>query len=314
MKARFWCMALVGGLLGFVPSAHAIPTLQVYVEGAVYDEATETWIGTPDINGLLHVWAIGSDDGLGGGSGDLVGLKIVQLRMAIIFAGGIGSGEGNDADGLDIVLVAADTTFGGFFDSWPGGGSDVGDIMPRTADIVTGAGSQGDTVLIGGPPVGAYVPIINTLNLATGSDELASHGEFVPGLLWQEYNLPDMDLLGVNLVDIADFAGIAGSDQIPSPDANKSGILYAFTIDATQFLPGIDWHFDLYGLSSTTTEVCRGNPNTCTPVQSTGFKIEFAPFSHDGGGVERKIPEPLMLALFGAGLIGLGVLRRRIVG
>jgi hypothetical protein len=48
---------LVGGLvLGGVTAASAIPTLQLYIDGASYDPADETWVGTSN---SFDLWVLG---------------------------------------------------------------------------------------------------------------------------------------------------------------------------------------------------------------------------------------------------------------
>ena len=54
----------VAGVLGCLAilvvtsTAQAVPTLQVYLEGATYDTATETWVA--DIGDPLRLWVIGN--------------------------------------------------------------------------------------------------------------------------------------------------------------------------------------------------------------------------------------------------------------
>jgi len=54
-------------------SAHAIPALQLYIEGAVYDVATDTWIGSG--TGPVRLWTIGN-------VGDFGAISSVKLAIA----------------------------------------------------------------------------------------------------------------------------------------------------------------------------------------------------------------------------------------
>lgn len=51
------------GALALPVAAHAIPALQVYLEGATYDDATDTWVLTS--SDPLKLWVIGDVEGAG---------------------------------------------------------------------------------------------------------------------------------------------------------------------------------------------------------------------------------------------------------
>lgn len=80
------------------------------------------------------------------------------------------------------------------------------------------------------------------------------------------------------------------------PDTSGTGMFYMpFQIDMTNLAAGYNLHFDLYNLS----------------VKKNGTEqLEFAPFSHDAG-TNITVSEPGSLALFGLGLLGLGLMARR---
>jgi hypothetical protein len=64
-RSRLPCSvaALVAASWLAAPAAHALPTLQLYIDGATYDPATETWI-TEDAT--FDLWVIGNVAGPGG--------------------------------------------------------------------------------------------------------------------------------------------------------------------------------------------------------------------------------------------------------
>lgn len=59
-------------------SAHAIPVLQLYIEGAIFDDATQTWIAPA--GNTLRLWAIGN-----------VGAKgtIEDVKLSVAYAHGL---------------------------------------------------------------------------------------------------------------------------------------------------------------------------------------------------------------------------------
>ncbi|MCH7592714.1 MAG: choice-of-anchor N protein [Planctomycetes bacterium] len=67
-----------------VSSAHAIPALQIYIEGSVYDSVTETWVLTPATPlDTIRLWTIGNIDGPGGKG------SITDVRLAIAYDSGL---------------------------------------------------------------------------------------------------------------------------------------------------------------------------------------------------------------------------------
>ncbi len=101
----------IGLLFGASP-VQAVPALQLYIEGAVYDTVTETWVLSP--TGPLDtitVWTIANVDGAGG-----VG-AINDVRLSIAYVGGntptftlAGSDTGGLGGWVD-PTVAADGTY-----------------------------------------------------------------------------------------------------------------------------------------------------------------------------------------------------------
>ena len=75
---RFLCVtkvvAFAGVFLGFGSTAWAIPELQLYLEGATYDEPTETWV-ISDPASPARLWVIGA-------VGDYGAIEEVRLAVA----------------------------------------------------------------------------------------------------------------------------------------------------------------------------------------------------------------------------------------
>lgn len=72
-------LLLIGVLAG---SAKAVPLLQLYVEGATYDQETETWIADFSGTGKVRLWAIGNVAGEGGKG------TIHDVKLAIAYSTG----------------------------------------------------------------------------------------------------------------------------------------------------------------------------------------------------------------------------------
>jgi hypothetical protein len=62
MQARFRAFVTVLALALLATSAQAIPVLQIYVEGAIYDSNTETWVTSQSD---FKLWVVGDVDAFG---------------------------------------------------------------------------------------------------------------------------------------------------------------------------------------------------------------------------------------------------------
>ena len=68
-------LAAAIGLVLVPASAWAVPVLQLYVEGAVYDDDHESWVFEPPGSDPIRLWVIGNVSG-GGGQGTIYDVKI----------------------------------------------------------------------------------------------------------------------------------------------------------------------------------------------------------------------------------------------
>ena len=102
-KAALAGLAAISAAAVFAPAARAVPALQVYIEGATYDDAEESWKITSPSNAPLRLWAIGNVGGNGGKG------PITDVRAAFAYS----SGAGN----VTINITPTTTgNFGGFTD------------------------------------------------------------------------------------------------------------------------------------------------------------------------------------------------------
>lgn len=93
------CLIAGAALVMASASAQAIPDLQIYIEGAVYDSSTDTWIFAPatPLN-TIRLWTIGNVDGPGG-SGTITDVRLsiaydVALTPTFTFTGDTTDGFG----------------------------------------------------------------------------------------------------------------------------------------------------------------------------------------------------------------------------
>jgi hypothetical protein len=102
-KAALSGLVAIVAVLVVAPAAHAVPTLQVYIEGATYDDQEESWKITSPANAPLRLWAVGNVAGPGGKG------PIYDVKAAFAYS----SGTGNVS-----INIASSTTngLGGFTD------------------------------------------------------------------------------------------------------------------------------------------------------------------------------------------------------
>ena len=103
-KAALAGLVAISAATVFAPTASAVPALQVYIEGATYDDHEESWKITSPSNAPLRLWAVGNVDGNGGKG------PITDVRAAFAYS----SGAGNVT--IDITPTTTGN-FGGFTDT-----------------------------------------------------------------------------------------------------------------------------------------------------------------------------------------------------
>jgi len=102
------------------------------------------------------------------------------------------------------------------------------------------------------------------------------------------------------------FSGAAQVSEYNTQDRAEAGgaiptsgtgmYVRSFNVNTSGLMDGYAIHFDLYN-----TKVKRSGDIDVT---------QFAPFSHDAQSGSSRVPEPGTLVLLGAGLLGIGLLRR----
>jgi hypothetical protein len=255
MKRKLLTLVIIGGVLLLGHStAHAIPILQLYIEGAEYDEASQSWVwvghkdGAPPQDGFT-LWAIGNVAGPGG-KGD-----ILDVRLSVAY--------GDDSEGLTVDFVptiigsgsATPGEYQGFTDTsvpvGPVNSRDLGDIRTSTGWWGDDPGEDGAEVQDGSCPV-----------LFNGTKLLPWHGTFGEVIYWQEFFLDDFTLTDS---PIGDFIG-----AFPTDLTANAGQINAYKVTINGAAEDGVVHFDLYNHVQGET---RGT---------------FCPFSHDA----MIAPEP----------------------
>jgi hypothetical protein len=194
-------------LLSVASSAHAVPILQLYLEGGVYNPVTESWEITPpgsSSGAPFRIWTIGNISGPGGAG------TIYNVRLAAVYDEAVGDINIS----LTPALAGGTGTYGGFTDfSLPS----LPTLVPR--DLASTEGT---------------VPILGD------GKPLPQHGEYGEGRVWKEFLLGNFSTVDSQMGDFIDgfptpTSALGG--QINVYDVSVTGPFgkHPFTI-----------HFDLY--------------------------------------------------------------------
>lgn len=176
--------------------AHAVPVLQLYVEGAVYDSEHESWVFDAVAGAPIRLWVIGNTKGPGGKG------TIVDVRLSIVYPDPV-PGDG----GASVSFTLTPSTTGGF-----GGFTDPS-----------------------APPVPTFLQAVEDGSAPTLHDgtSLAPHGVYVEGNEWQEFLLGDFDLADSPVADFID--SFPGPDFPQSGQINVYELTFSGDIDDLHF-------------------------------------------------------------------------------
>jgi hypothetical protein len=207
MKKSLLLAAILAVILICTNAAFSIPCLQIYIEGATYDETSDTWVYAPEGSSStgganIRLWAIGNVGGPGNSG------SIYDVKLSIAYDSTI-----NPSITLTPSSISA-ADFPGWFDS---------NAIPQTPTL-TKTVSDGSSPILGD---GSYLP---------------SHGIFGDGVTWQEYYLGHMTLTDS---PIGDFIGSFPS-PVTSADGNGLGQINVYDIAIGNVQHGDSIHFDLY--------------------------------------------------------------------
>lgn len=199
-KSLLAAAALALGVLGS-GSAGAVPMLQLYIEGASYDAAKESWYYPGN---EFRLWAIGNLTGPGGAGG----LPITSVRLAAVY----------DDPGTPVTITITPTRIGG---SDVGSYSGFSDPSTPGDPVLLGIVDDGSRPWIGGPH---YLP---------------NHGEYGAGRTWQEFLLSDFTTPDSQLGDFVNTFPVPGAQaaQIHAYDVRVEGAeahfdLYGLVVNA----------------------------------------------------------------------------------
>ncbi|HUT93244.1 MAG TPA: choice-of-anchor N protein [Thermoguttaceae bacterium] len=198
---------------------YAAPVLQLYLEGGVYDQATNSWVMAPPGSSSgkpFRLWAVGNVSGPGANG------AIENVRLAIAYR----------QEDLGLAISFKPAQVGGQGLGWFHGFVDpslpavpVRNTTVRTSLGVVTIGPEG-VVTDGATPV-----------LEDGTP-LPADGLFGPGTVWEEFSLGDFRL---NDSPVGDFSG-----PFPTELALGAGQINVYEVSVLGGT-GATLHFQLYG-------------------------------------------------------------------
>jgi hypothetical protein len=227
---------LAGGVVALagMGSAQAVPLLQLYIEGATYNGATETWELARPIDDPIRLWTIGNVDGPGGKGA----LSDVRLAVAYdsIFAGASFLFASSTTGGLggftDPSAPAATVYNGTHTDGSSPTLADGGSLAPHG---VYGSGTDWQEYLLGGfsltdSPIADFINLFPTAPATTSGQinvyEITVSGIDVGGFV--HFDLYGSYLQGSRIKAVfAPFSHDAGN-QVTETDVPEPATLGLF--------------------------------------------------------------------------------------
>ena len=248
-------------VIAFAQSSYAVPTLQIYLEGGVYNTDTESWEITPagsSGGAPFRIWTIGNVGAAG---------TISDVRLSAAYS--------EDYLGLKISLTPVEVIEDYMYNAVlidPAGSTAMTPSLRLVSVLTSGGtvGPSGDGNVFGSDynvsPSGNIV-VLNGESPVLGTGKaLPAHGIFGDGVVWEEFGLGDFTATDSQ---IGDFI-----NEFPSSFPSTGQInIYEVSVTGGS---GATIHFDLYD----------------TVASRNHVKAKFAPFSHDADGDSNIAPEP----------------------
>ena len=300
MKRALGAVILGVTILLATGTVQAVPILQLYIEGAWYDQATESWVAAPSGSsggGSFKLWAIGNVNGPGGAG------TISHVRLAVSYS----------VDSEPMITLTPSTASEEELDIL----RDIANATPeqlkddnipeapfstyKLRDWKDDSSLPDDWYRLGIPTSNDWwgdddgededVVTDGSWPLLSSGKELPTHGSFGDGVSWQEFYLGNFTEHDEPIADFIPPEGYTGDYNITSlQEVFATGgqvNVYDVTVDGAS-----EVHFDLYNHV--------GSDNKA--------KAKFAPFSHDA----HIVPEPASLAVWLLlGVLGITVGRWR---